>query len=93
MLFALSMFFGALGITANIIIYQQRTGKKLLLWKLTSDVFWVLHYLFLGGYSGAGASAVGVVRESIFLNRGKKWADSILALFLYIQGGVLAYPL
>ncbi len=84
MLFVLSMIFGALGITANIIIYQQRTGKKLLVWKLTSDIFWVLHYVFLGGYSGAGASMVGVVRESIFLNRGKKWADSKLWLLLFV---------
>ena len=82
-MFALSMIFGAFGILVNALIYQQKTGKRLLVYKLISDVLWALHYLTLAAFSAVGIALVGVVRESIFLNRGKRWADTKLWLLLF----------
>ena len=42
---------GILGILTNIIIYQQKTRKRLLIWKLISDMIWIMHYWLLGAYS------------------------------------------
>jgi hypothetical protein len=77
------MIFGGLGIVANAIIYQQKTGKRLLLYKLLSDVFWAAHYLFIGGFSGMAISIIAIIRESVFINQGKKWADTKLWLLLF----------
>ena len=77
------MILGGLGIAANAIIFQQKTGKRLLVWKLISDVLWASYYVALGGYSGAAIALIGILRESIFLNQGKRWADSKLWLLLF----------
>lgn len=74
---------GALGIGANGLIYQQKTGKRLLLCKLLSDLLWAAHYLLLGGYSGFAAACIGVVRESIFLHQRFRWARSKGWLLLF----------
>ena len=67
-------FIGVLGIAANIIIYQQKKGKKLLFFKLISDFIWFSHYFLLGAYSGAAIAVIGIFRESVFINQDKKWA-------------------
>ena len=63
---------GALGILANCIIYQQKSGKGLLLCKLISDVLWLLHYLLLGAYSAAAVALIGGFREFVFYKENKK---------------------
>lgn len=67
------------------LIYQQKSRKKILFCKLSADIFWVLHYLCLGGFAGLIPNAVGIFRELIFINReNKKWANSILWPILFI---------
>ena len=78
------MIFGAFGIAANVIIYQQKNGKKLLLWKLLSDILWMAQYLSLSAFSGAAIAAIGIIRESVFLNQNKKWAQSKGWLLLFL---------
>ncbi len=77
-----------LGLGAMIslfLIYQQKSRKKILFCKLSADIFWVLHYLCLGGFAGLIPNAVGIFRELIFINREKKnWANSILCPILFI---------
>jgi hypothetical protein len=80
----IGFFFGALGIVANILIYQQKSGKKLLVYKLISDILWAAHYLLLGGISAFFIACISTIRESIFLNQKKKWARSRLWLVLFI---------
>lgn len=76
--------FGILGITVSIIIYQQKNRKKLLLWKLCSDIVWMIQYLLLGKLTGAGVCVVGAVRESVFLNKHRRWAQSKLWLLFFL---------
>ncbi len=66
---------GFLGIVISFIIYQQRERKKLLLWKLTADLTWMLHYALLGAFSAVAVTFIGVMREIVYLNEGKKWAN------------------
>lgn len=85
----IAQLIGFIGIGANIIIYQQKSRGRLLLWKLISDALWLLHYLFMGAYSAAVVAVIGMMRESVFMNRHKKWAQSPLwlVLFLVIAAG------
>ena len=75
---------GTLGIVANCIIYQQKNGKNLLLWKLISDVLWLLHYLFLSAYSGCAVALIGVFRELVFYRENKKGQKRPFFLMLFI---------
>lgn len=86
----IAMFFGVLGVAANVIIYQQKSGKKLLMYKLISDVIWMLHYLSLNAISGALVAGIGIIRETVFLNQNKKWAQSKLWLVLFLILSVLS---
>ncbi|MBE5869624.1 MAG: YgjV family protein [Lachnospiraceae bacterium] len=47
-------------------IYQQKSRKSLLIYKLSSNVLWMLHYLLLAAYSGAAIAGIGIFRELIF---------------------------
>lgn len=58
---------GFWGILLNVIIYQQKDRKKLLIWKLLSNFTWTFHYGVAGNYSGAAVGAIGIARESTFL--------------------------
>lgn len=79
----LAWFFGIGGILANIMIFQQKNRKHLLTTKLLADISWTTHYLLLSAWSGAAVCGIGIVRESIFLNRPRKWANSPLWLVLF----------
>ena len=81
---------GALGIGANVLIYQQKTGKNLLIYKLISDIFWALHYLLLGGYSGFIVACIGIIRESVFLNQKHKWAQGKRWLIVFATLSVVS---
>ena len=63
----ISEVLGFLGIFLNIIIYQQKDRKKLLICKLFSDFAWTFHYGVAGNYSGAAVGAIGIAREGTFL--------------------------
>ena len=79
----LSWLFGIGGILANIMIFQQKDKKYLLTVKLLADISWTAHYALLSAWSGAAVCGIGIVRESIFLNRPRKWANSPLWLILF----------
>lgn len=63
----ISEILGFLGIFLNVIIYQQKERRKLLVCKLFSDITWALHYGMGGNYSGAAVGAIGIAREGTFL--------------------------
>ena len=83
-IFMIAMFTGILGIAANCVIYQQKSGKNLLLWKLISDVLWLLHYLFLSAYSGCAIALIGVFRELIFYREIQKGRKNIFYPVFFI---------
>ena len=71
----IAQLIGFLGIAISFIIYQQKERKKLLIWKLVSDTVWMLHYALLGAFSAVVVTFIGVIRETVYLNEGKKWAN------------------
>lgn len=76
---------GLLGIVANGIIYQQKSRKGLLLWKLISDVLWAVHYALLGAWSGVAVAVVGMARETVFYrNRNRSNGPVSLVVFIGI---------
>ena len=79
-----------LGLIAMIFSYLQTKRKNVLLGKLAADISKVLHYIFLGAFSGMVPNAVGVLRESVYLNREKhKWADSPIWPVIFISLNII----
>ena len=76
-----AQIFGALGMAALFMSYQQTQRKRLIGCKLTADVMWVVHYLLLGAVGGAIPNFVGIFRELVFMRRSDsnaRWTRSPL---------------
>lgn len=80
----LSTIFGIIGIIANTIIYWQKDREKLLFAKLFADIVWTAHYSLLGALTGAVTCGISILRETVFLNRKYRWAQSNLWLILFV---------
>ena len=75
---------GCIAIAISVLIYQQKTEKNLLWCKGISDALWIIHYIIIGGYTGAAISGVALIRGivlSFYARRGIK-SKRILLLFL-----------
>ncbi len=78
---------GYAAVAASVVIYQQKSRSRLLIWKATADVLWIVHYLLLGGYTGAAVTGVALLREAVFFrsDRHSKEGKIILGCFLCIS--------
>lgn len=81
----IAQFFGLGAMISLFLIYQQKSRKKIIAAKLSADIFWVLHYLFLKASAGMIPNTVGIFRELVFINRkDKKWASSIVWPVIFV---------
>lgn len=81
----IAQIFGLFAMLSLFLIYQQKQRKKILLAKLSADIFWVVHYLLLGGIAGMIPNAVGIFRELVFINRKDKvWANKVIWPILFV---------
>jgi hypothetical protein len=68
--------FGIGAMIALFTAYQQKQRGRLLAAKLTADICWSIHYFCLGATAGMIPNCVGIFRELVFVNRGRrKWAS------------------
>ena len=87
----IAQIFGAFGMIALFVSYQQSERKRLIAGKLAADVMWVVHYLCLGAVGGAIPNFVGIFREIVFMQRDKKWARSaFFPIFFVCLNWILA---
>jgi len=81
----IAQFFGICGMLFLFLLYQQKSRKRMLLSKLFADICWIIHYLLLEAVAGIIPNAVGIFRESVFINRKeKKWASYALWPIIFI---------
>ena len=79
---------GILGIVFSVVLYQQKKRESLLFYKLVLDLIWLLHYCFIGAYSGAAVAAIAAFRELVFLKRDPKKKGGIIWLPIFITVAV-----
>ena len=76
---------GAIATVIGFFIYYSATRERILIFKFVSDALWFLNLLFLGGYTGAILNLIGMCRETVFYNRGKRaFADCPIWLPLFL---------
>ena len=81
---------GILGILITVFVYQQKKREKMLLSKLILDLVWMLHYCFIGAYSGAVVAVIAAVREIVFVKRDPKKANGIIWLPIFIVVAIVS---
>lgn len=79
---------GYLAIVTSVIIYQQKTRSRLLIFKGIADILWIAHYLLLGAYTGAAVTGVALVREILFFKTDRKSSRGKIALVFFLCASV-----
>ena len=89
----LAFVLGVICIIINFLIYQQKSGKRLLVLKLVSDIFWCAHYFSLYAYTGAFVALLGAVREVVFIkvDRKSKISKFFLAFFCVLSLAIAVF--
>ena len=80
---------GYAAVVCSVLIYQQRSGKGLLKYKASADVLWIIHYLFIGGYTGAAVTGVALVRELVFYKGNRQGRKGWLVLVAFLCAGIV----
>ncbi len=82
-----SIFVQAIGFIPSLISIlsiQLKNRKKILVMQLAAGFMWVMHYYLLGAYTAVLTNSIGIFRSTISYFNDRKWASSILWLFLII---------
>ena len=86
----ISDIFGIIGVLLTVILYQQKSRKSLLVYKLIIDVVWLGHYAFIGAYSGAVVCVIAALRELIFVKRDPRSKKGIIWLPIFIAVAMIS---
>jgi hypothetical protein len=85
----ISDILGILGILISVVVYQQKKRERMLASKLVLDLVWLLHYCFIGAYSGAAVAAIAAFRELVYVKRDTNNKKGIIWLPTFIVIAVL----
>ena len=86
----ISDIFGIIGVLFTVVLYQQKSRKSLLVYKLILDVVWLGHYAFIGAYSGAVVCVIAALRELIFVKRDPRNKKGIIWLPIFIAVAIIS---
>ena len=74
---------GFIGIAFNIFSVQFNTHGKIMLLKTLGEFMFVVHYVFLGAWTGVVMDAIGMLRNVIFTSNVKKGKSNKLAITVF----------
>ena len=72
MTYLISQVFGLAGTVLNFCIYRQESHKRLLIFKLSTDIAFMIHYCLLSAWSGMAVSMLASIRTLVFMRFEKK---------------------
>lgn len=75
-LYWIAQAIGCIAVACSLIIYQRKTRKGILGFKLVQDVSWLTHYLLIAAYSAAATSGLCICRGLVFYNSDKRLGKS-----------------
>lgn len=89
----LAQSFGIVGMIFNIIVFQQRKQKNVLIFQFLAALTFALNYLLLGAMVGGLLNLVGALRAGVFYFEEKTKARGIPWLIAFIVLFSASYPL
>ena len=85
--------FGIVGMIFNILVFQQKKQKNVLLFQFFAAVAFGLNYFLLGAVMGGLLNVVGALRSVIYYFEKKTRANSIVWFVIFIVLFASSYPL
>lgn len=89
-MYIIAQVIGIIALVLAVISFQQKTHKYIVAFQLAANFAFVLHFGLLGAYTGAILNAVALLRSVVFVNKGKRWADNRIWLWLFCALSVAA---
>lgn len=96
MIFITAQIFGVLGMSANILSYQAKQQRNIILIQFFGSLFFTVNMFMLSAYTGALLNLIGVIRAFTYANKNKiKNLVPINAFFIitYILSYILTFTL
>ena len=78
---------GLLAFCVLVLSFYKKNTTTILMYQITSNFAYAIHYFLLGGLSGAFCSVVGIIRNFVFIkfNGNKKFIIPIfISLYLFV---------
>lgn len=76
---------GGIALFFAICAWNAETRKRVLDLQTISIIFFIIHYLLLGAFTGAASNGVGAVRNLVFIQKNKKkWASSSFWMYFFM---------
>lgn len=72
------------GLLFAIISFQKKDRKGILFFQILASSAYFFHFLFLGAATGSIMNILGAIRNYIFYNKDKSWANKIFWLYFFI---------
>ena len=85
--------FGIIGMIFNLLVFQQRTHKRVVACQFFAAVAFAFNYLLLGAFVGGLLNIVGALRAGVFFFKEKTRANSVFWLVFFIVAFAVSYPL
>lgn len=85
--------FGIVGMIFNIIVFQQKSQKKVLMFQFFAATSFALNYLLLGSIIGGLLNIVGALRSLVYYFDKKTHANHIAWFIFFIIAFASSYPL
>lgn len=80
---------GYLAVVFTVLIYQQNNRTSLLKLKTCADVLWIIHYFFMGAYTGAAVTGVALIRELVFYKDDRQNPKRTFILAIFLCAGIV----
>lgn len=88
-----AQIFGIIGMIFNIIVFQQKKQKMVLLFQFFAAISFAVNYFMLGAIIGGLLNLVGALRSVIYYFDKQTRANSIAWLIFFIIAFASSYPL
>ena len=91
--FIIAQIIGFVGLSLNLLSFQQRDQKKLIMIQFFGATVFAVHFGLLGAVSGCILNVVGILRAFVYYNKNKKWASHGVWLYIFIFLYFVCYAL
>ena len=88
-----AQIFGIVGMVFNLLVFQQKTQRGVLICQFFAAATFAANYLLLGAFVGGILNLVGAVRASVFYYKDKTNANHVAWLIVFILAFASSYPL
>ena len=92
-MYIVAQVIGIIAMIFNVLSYQGRTQRQIMIVRLISAVLFVAHFWLLGGMTGATLNIIATLMCLVFAFKPKKFADSIFWIPFFIICTIIAYVL